>query len=81
MINYEERYTALNGCFKQRTDIHINETNIDVRFFPFISQGCIGMNETLVTDRTIGENFSFDYPVFIPSGKTKNGTRRSRYRE
>jgi len=72
MINYEERYTALNGCFKQGTDIHINETNIDVRFFPFISQGCIGMNETLVTDRTIGENFSFDYPVFIPSGKTKN---------
>jgi len=72
MKNYKERYTVLNSCFIQGNGFHIHETNIDVRFFHFNSRSSIGKNETLLTDSAIGENLSFDYPVFIPSGKTKN---------
>jgi len=72
MTNFEERYTALNGCYTQGAGIHIQETNIDVRFFHFNSRICNEMNETLLTDNAIGENLFFDYPVFIPSGKTKH---------
>ena len=73
-MNYHERYTTLNSCFTQGSDFHIDETNIDVRFFPFHSAACSEEKGALSADSSIGENLSFDYPVFLPSGKTKNDT-------
>lgn len=72
MMNYNERYVALNTCFRQGVDSHVDETNIDIRFFRFNSHSTDETGGTLQsTDSDIVENFSFEYPVFTPSGKPK----------
>lgn len=68
-MNYNERYTALNNDFKQGVDSHLENSAIDIRFFNFNSvsdKARIGTH-----DSNIVENFSFEYPVFLPSGKPK----------
>ena len=71
-MNYNERYSILNSHFIQGADFHIEETNIDVRFFGFNSKACCEENDVLPADNCIEENFSFEYPIFIPSGKSKH---------
>ena len=74
MMNYNERYIELNNCFRQGTDCHLKETGIDIRFFRFHSLSGDEKDCTLYdTDKNIAENFSFEYPVFTPSGKPKQG--------
>jgi hypothetical protein len=75
MKSYSERYIELNDCYKQGIDCHLEETNIDIRFFHFNSFSCSGQNENLPADNRIDENFSFEYPVFFPAEK-KNTARR-----
>ena len=71
MTSYYERSIALNRCFTQGVDFHIGETNIDVCFFPFSSVTQSVASDSLPTDNSIKENFSFEYPLFYPSGKAK----------
>ena len=70
-MNYYDRYITLNHCFTQGANLHIAETNIDVRFFRFNSELDNWQDEILKSDNNIGENFSFEYPVFLPTGKVK----------
>lgn len=73
MINYNERHIALNSNFKQGVDCHLDETNIDIRFFRFHSNPDNDDEGTLQhSDDNIVENFSFEYPVFIPTGQSKH---------
>ncbi|SCD18948.1 hypothetical protein PSM36_0112 [Proteiniphilum saccharofermentans] len=72
MMNYNERYIELNGLFRQGVDCHLEETGIDIRFFRFHSLSSNERGGTLYcADSNISENFSFEYPVFTPSGKPK----------
>ena len=72
MMNYNERYITLNNRFKQGMDCHIEETGINIRFFRFNSLSSDERGGTLPhTDSNILENFSFEYPVFAPSGKSR----------
>lgn len=72
MMNYNERYIQLNSCFRQGADCHLDETGIDIRFFRFHSFSSGGGGGTLhCSDSNISENFSFEYPVFTPSGKPR----------
>ncbi len=73
-MNYNERYLTLCNIFKQDSDIHLNETNIDIRFIRFDSILNDGENALLSMDNYISENSSFLYPVFVPgkSERTKN---------
>jgi hypothetical protein len=72
MTNYNDRHIALNNCFKQGTDCRLEETGIDIRFFRFHSLSSEEKGGTLQhTDNTISENFSFEYPVFTLSGKSR----------
>lgn len=72
MMNYNERYITLNNRFKQGMDCHIEETGINIRFFRFNSLSSDERGSTLPhTDSNILENFSFEYPVFAPSGKSR----------
>ncbi|WP_298646047.1 DUF6051 family protein [uncultured Proteiniphilum sp.] len=74
MLNYNERYIELNSCFKQGADCHLDETGINIRFFRFHSLLNDERGLTLpCADSNISENFSFEYPVFTPSGKQKQG--------
>ncbi|SFL34348.1 DUF6051 family protein [Proteiniphilum acetatigenes] len=72
MINYKERYITLNSHFKQGMDCHLEETGINIRFFRFHSLSSDEKGGTMQhTDSNIIENFSFEYPVFTPSGKCR----------
>ncbi|MDR2815345.1 MAG: DUF6051 family protein [Proteiniphilum sp.] len=72
MTAYNERYIALNNGFKQGTDCRLEETGLTIRFFRFRSLLSDERSGTLqYADNNIAENFSFEYPVFIPSGKSK----------
>lgn len=72
MMNFNERYIELNSQFRQGIDLHLEETNIDIRFFRFHSHSTGEKGGTSQrTDINITENFSFEYPVFIPAGKNK----------
>ncbi len=72
MMNYNERYLQLNNCFRQGVDCHLDETSIDIRFFRFHSLSSDEWGGTLqYTDSNIAENFTFEYPVFTPSGNPK----------
>lgn len=72
MMNYSERHIALNSHFKQGMDCHLEETGIDIRFFRFNSLSNDEKGGTLQhTDNNIIENFSFEYPVFTLSGKSR----------
>ncbi|MCE5205400.1 MAG: DUF6051 family protein [Porphyromonadaceae bacterium] len=67
-MNYNERYIALNNCFRQGTESHLKESGIDVRFFRFRSMLCDDEKESPTQVLSISENFAFDYPVFLPTG-------------
>ena len=69
-MNYNERYSSLCSSFKQGTDIYLNETDVEIKFFHFNSLYNECDKALLATDNIISENRSFSYPVFIP-GKTK----------
>lgn len=74
MTKYDERYTTLNNSFRQGIDSRLEETNIDIRFFRFHSLSGDEKGGTLQDrDSNISENFTFEYPVFTPSGKSKQG--------
>lgn len=68
-MNYCQRYLELSALFKQGADCHLTETKTDIRFFPFGSASYSG--ETLPSDSSIEENYSFEYPVFTPCGRQK----------
>ena len=70
MTNYNKRYNTLNTHFKQGVDCHLEEPGIDIRFFRFHSLSSDEKGGTVqLADNNIIENFSFEYPVFTPSGK------------
>ncbi|MBP7104347.1 MAG: hypothetical protein KBA83_04350, partial [Fermentimonas sp.] len=70
-MDYYTRYDELTGIFKQGKDIHLNETNIDIKFFEFNSETAKITNESLTNDDSINENICFEYPVFTPSGRNR----------
>lgn len=69
-MNYSQRFTELGNLFKQGTDCRLPETKTSIRFFSFGSTLYSG--ETIPDDSHIKENYSFEYPVFTPSGKQKH---------
>lgn len=70
-MDYCKRYNELTKCFKQGKDIHLDETNIDVKFFNFNSKSTKVKNDYTIIDDSIYENISFEYPVFTPAGRNK----------
>lgn len=68
-MRYCQRFIELSTLFKQGTDCRLTETKTDIRFFPFESVSYSG--EALPSDSCIEENYSFEYPVFIPSTRQK----------
>ena len=73
-MKYSQRYQELNSQFLFGTDTHLIESNIDIRHFPFQSSGEAILNESSPCneiDKTIIENQSFVYPVFMPSNLKK----------
>ena len=75
-MNYNERYTDLHNNYKQGTDIYLNETKVEIKFFNFNSVYNECDNALLATDNSISENRSFLYPMFIP-GKSKRNKYNS----
>lgn len=74
MMQYSERYQTLNNCFDLGSNCKLKDSNIDIQFFNFNSK-ITGEEENHLlqfTDNNIFENFSFKYPVFMPSGKNKS---------
>lgn len=69
-MNYSERYIELNSNFRQGVDSHLDKSGIDIRFFRFNSISYDARSG--IQDNNIIENFSFEYPVFFPSGKPKH---------
>lgn len=70
--NFIDRREALCNNFKQGIDIHLEETNINIRFFRFLSHTESDYGGTQQeSDSNITENFSFEYPIFTPNNKTK----------
>jgi hypothetical protein len=65
-MNYTQRHQELNAQFQLGVDTHLNESNIDVRFFSFKSAA--NLSDTNTSDESINENVEFVYPVFIPGG-------------
>lgn len=69
-MNYSDRYIALSNNFKLGVDSHIEKSKIDIRFFSFQSRLSDGKIASLQqNDQQISENFSFEYPIFSPTGK------------
>ena len=71
-MNYNERYIALNNCFRQGAESHLKETGTDIRFFRFHSTLCDDEKESQTEILSISENFAFEYPVFLPSGSNRH---------
>lgn len=72
-MNYSQRHLELNAQFQLGVDTHLNESNIDIRFFSFKSLALSPKTKKVIVnpdDEAINENLSFIYPVFIP-GKIK----------
>lgn len=70
-MDYNERYIELNNYFELGKDMHIDKTGLDLHFFRFYSSSDEEESNTLqYADKNIPENFSFEYPVFTPSGNT-----------
>ena len=70
-MKYSQRSNELNTQFLFGTDIHLIESNIDIRYFSFQSASEADLNENstcISNDKTIVENLSFVYPVFMPRG-------------
>lgn len=73
-MKYSQRYQELNAQFRFGIDTHLIESNTDIRYFTFHSSTEADLNETtscIFLDKTIVENLSFVYPVFLPSGIVK----------
>jgi len=73
-MNYSQRHLELNARFKLGIDTHLDESNIDIRFFPFRSMQHTADGENISSnqsDDSIDENLSFEYPVFFPNGMQK----------
>lgn len=70
-MDYYKRYNELKESFIQGKDIHLKETNIDVKFYDFNSKYAKMKKEYLITDDSISENICFEYPIFTPSGRNK----------
>ena len=74
-MNYSKRYSELNEQFIPGKNNRLSDTNIDIRFIPFVSS-VVNSDDAAWSfnpaDREIAENISFEYPVFIPRGKEKN---------
>ena len=73
-MNYSKRYSELNEQFIPGKNIRLSDTNIDIRFIPFVSS-VVNSDDAAWSfnpaDREIAENISFEYPVFITRGKEK----------
>ena len=70
-MKYSQRYQELNSQFQFGVDTHLIESNIDIRYFSFQSSNETDHSENSISissDKTIVENFSFVYPVFMPGG-------------
>lgn len=67
-MDYCNRYNELSRFFQAGINCHIDATNIDIQFFRF-SSILPKKDESIFSDATITENHSFEYPVFLPSGK------------
>ncbi|MDD4971822.1 MAG: DUF6051 family protein [Paludibacter sp.] len=73
-MKYSQRYQVLNTQFRLGSDIHLKESNIDIRHFSFQSnpeKELIVNSNIDPNDETIVENNSFVYPVFMPADITK----------
>jgi hypothetical protein len=73
-MKYFQRYQELNSQFQFGFDTHLNESNIDIRYFSFQSLYQTGQIDNTIlnsTDDNIKENLSFIYPVFMPGGTQK----------
>ena len=70
-MEYSKRYQELNTQFRLGIDIHLTESNIDIRHFTFQSKHETDQSEDIINnsdDEKIEENISFVYPVFMPGG-------------
>ncbi len=66
MINYSERYIHLSISFRQGVEMKPGEGKPEIRFFHFNSDICDEEQKQSKQLLAINENFSFDYPVFLP---------------
>ncbi len=71
-MNYSERYIQLDSLFSLGKDYHIEDSQVDIRFFFFRSNINARKNIFFLSeqDRRISENSFFAYPVFCPAGRT-----------
>lgn len=72
MFNYIERHHLLKSCFRQGSNVQPEGTGIEIRFFRFSSHLCDETREASQQDGTINENFTFEYPVFLPAGTARH---------
>ncbi|VBB43657.1 conserved hypothetical protein [uncultured Paludibacter sp.] len=72
-LNYSQRFTKLNSVFQLGVSTHLEDSDVDIRFFTFKSS-LMSVNNTVIseTDEEINENLSFSYPVFIPAKKRRS---------
>jgi len=73
-MNYSQRHLELNAQFQLGKDIHLDESNIDIRFFTFRSLQHQIVDENIKlnpVDANIDENLVFTYPIFFPHGKQR----------
>lgn len=68
-MKYSQRHEELNSQFEMGNDMHLDTTNIDIRFFPFQSELKSLNAENPIIDivgQEIIENQEFRYPIFTP---------------
>ena len=70
MINYSERYQQLNNTFQQGVNQKPEGGMPEIRFFRFNSHRCNEESEASQHFLAVKENYKFDYPVFLPAGRT-----------
>jgi len=73
MYNYRERYQQLNENFHQGVHTKLPETGMEIRFCRFNSILCDEESASSQQLLTINENFTFDYPVFLPENTAPHG--------
>jgi len=74
-MNYTQRQRELCNIFLLGVNSHLEESNIDIRFFRFASSTLLATDKAILfdtEDEIINENQSFIYPVFIPHNTFKN---------
>jgi hypothetical protein len=74
-MKYSQRQIELNAQFQQGIDSYLGESDINIRFCPFISTAPYLDEKELISaeDTMILENLSFTYPVFLPRKIKKAG--------